>query len=271
MASSINVSYASSNMRDHNMASMATAAESKTPKQQEQTIKLDVRKIEDKGDKKLVQIKLTSIKDNKPITLRDLKEAHTQKVHLLIIDDGLEDYSHVHPKALKEPGLYEFEWNPKKQGNYRIWADLSPLNTNMQEYVIADLVSGKGKASQINRNNVMESTLDGYKFKLSFDKKVLVAGNPTMGKIIVTDSKWNSVNNLEPIMGAFAHIVGFSDDMKTVVHLHPMGKEPSNTTDRGGAELEFHIEPAKSGFIKLFAQVKINGKELFVPFGVNVK
>ena len=165
----------------------------------------------------------------------------------------------------------EFEWTPKKQANYRIWADLFPLNTDYQEYVIADLISGKIKASQINRNTVMESTLDGYKFKLSFDKEILVAGSSTMGKIIVTDSKGNLVRNLEPIMGAFAHIVGFSDDMKTVVHLHPMGKEPSNTTDRGGAELEFHIEPVKSEFVKLFAQVKIDGKELFVPFGVNVK
>ncbi len=267
LTGSINSSYANKETIGTNVATQSTAQ-----KIQEQTIKLDIYKIENKGDKKLVQIKLTSVKDNKPVTLQDLKEIHTQKIHLLIIDDELEDYSHKHPKALKEPGLYEFEWSPKKkQGTYRIWADLFPLNTNSQEYVIADLLSDKDKASKINRNMLISSTLDGYKFELSFDTDPLMAGSPTMGKIIVTDSKGNSVNDLEPIMGTFAHIVGFYDDIKTVVHIHPMGKEPLKSTDRSGPEVEFHIEPAKSGFVKLFAQVKIHGKELFVPFGIIIK
>ncbi len=49
-----------------------------------------------------------------------------------------------------------------------------------------------------------------------------------------------------------------------------MGKEPIKTSERGGPELQFHVEPNKAGFIKLFAQVQINGKTLFVPFGVTV-
>ena len=107
MTYSMSASYADSNMSDHNMTSMGAnvVTKSTTQKKQEQTIKLDVLKIENKGNKKLVQIKLRSIKDNKPIMLQDLKQAHTQKVHLLIIDDALEDYSHIHPKALKEQGL----------------------------------------------------------------------------------------------------------------------------------------------------------------------
>ena len=269
---SLNTTYASSNINNHNMPSMNTHAETipNTSKSQEPTIKLDINKIKNKGDKKIVQIMLTNIKSNKPVKLNDLKEMHTQLVHLLIIDDSLEDYSHIHPRALSTPGLYEFKWKPKKQANYRIWADLFPLTKNSQEYVMADLMTSKGDTAKISHNIQMESTLDSYKFKLSFDK-VLVTGNPIMGKIIVTDLKGYPVKNLEPIMGAFAHIVGFSDDFKTVVHIHPMGNEPRKSTDRGGPELEFHIEPEKAGFTKLFAQIKINGKELLVPFEVNVK
>ena len=61
------------------------------------------------------------------------------------------------------------------------------------------------------------------------------------------------------------------DDFRTVTHVHPMGKEPTNAGDRGGPELMFHLEPSKPGFVKLFAQVKVGGKEIFVPFGVMVK
>lgn len=237
----------------------------------EPTIKLSVSKMENKGDKKLVQIKLERIKDDKAVSHENLKEVHTQKVHLLIVDDSLEDYSHIHPKALKEPGLYEFEWDAKKQANYRIWADLHPLDTDAQEYVIADLVAGKDTKSEINKTVVLESTMDGYTFKLSFDSENLVIGKPSLGKITITDKDGNPVKDLEPVMGAFAHIVGFFDDRQTVVHIHPMGEEPSKPTDRGGPELQFHIVAEKAGFIKLFAQVNIKGKELFVPFGIVVK
>jgi len=267
--------HTSSDMIGHNMAPtmiFTAAAKSTPPRAQEATIKLDIKKIEDKSDKKIVKIKLTDIKDNKPVTLQDLQEAHTQKVHLLIIDDALEDYSHIHPKALRDPGVYQFEWNPKKeQANYRVWADLFPVNLNKQEYVISDLISSNNKKAKRNQTTILKNSVDGYSFAMDFETKPLYKGKGTMGKIIVTDPNKNPVKNLEPIMGAFAHIVGFSNDFKTVTHLHPMGKEPSNTTDRGGPKLEFHIEPAKIGFLKIFAQVKINGKELFVPFGVTIK
>ncbi|MBX9804523.1 MAG: hypothetical protein K2Y18_02075 [Alphaproteobacteria bacterium] len=240
-------------------------------KASEPSIKLSVPKVEDKDDKKVVQIKLTKTKDDSPVPLDNLKEVHTQKIHLLIIDDSLEDYSHIHPKPTKEAGVYEFEWSPtKKNANYRVWADLFPLDTNVQEYAIADLTTSQGSKAEINRTASMQSSVEGLTFKLTFDSPDLQAGKATMGKIVITDDKGNPVKSLEPIMGSFAHIVGFGDDLKSVVHIHPMGTEPTKDTDRGGPELQFHIEPEKAGFIKMFAQVKVNGKELFAPFGLVV-
>jgi hypothetical protein len=270
-----NVSTAHNENNDHQHAPHAHnthgVSSSKKLPPTKKTIKLDVVKIEDKNEKKRVQIRLARTIDNKPISINDLKELHTQKIHLLIIDDSLEDYTHEHPIALNETGLYEFKWSQKKQGNYRIWADLFPLDTNAQEYVQADLVSGKEAKTEINRTTSLENTIEGYTFKLSFDTDNLLAGKPALGKVNITDAKGNPVKDLEPVMGAYAHFVGFSDDMRTVVHIHPMGEEPTKLSDRGGPELQFHIIPEKAGFIKLFAQVNIKGKEIFVPFGLNIK
>ena len=235
------------------------------------TIKISLVKQEDQGDKKLVQIKLIKIKDDQPITLSDLKEAHTKKVHLLIIDDSLTDYHHIHPEATKEPGVYQFEWAPKAKGNYKLWADLVPVDTNEQQYVAFDLIKNDKAKAIVDKKTSMQSTIDGYTFKLSFDKDKLTAGNAAMGKIMITDAKDEPVKTLEPIMAAYAHIVGFSEDLKSVIHVHPMGTEPAKDTDRGGPELDFHLEPSSRGFVKLFAQVKLNGKELFVPFGLNIE
>jgi hypothetical protein len=91
-----------------------------------------------------------------------------------------------------------------------------------------------------------------------------------MGNVTITkDGK--PFTQLEPVMAAFAHIVGFSEDRKTVVHIHPMGIEPTKESDRDGPTLQFHIEPNKAGFTKMFVQVRVNGKDVFAPFGVMVK
>jgi hypothetical protein len=238
---------------------------------------ITVNKItEAEGGKKRVQIKLSNIKDGNPVTLNDLKEIHTKKVHLMIVDSTLQDYSHIHPRATSEAGVYEFEWEPKTAGHYRIWADLFPLQTNAQEYITADLTlpakleKPADKKSEINRTVSLKQTVDGFTFQLSFEPKILRVGQAAMGTLLITDTQGRPVRHLEPLMGAFAHIVGFEDDFKTIIHLHPMGKEPSSASDRGGPKLQFHMEPDRAGFIKFFAQVLINGKEIFVPFGVMV-
>jgi hypothetical protein len=235
------------------------------------TIKAFLVKMEDQGDKKLVQIKLSKIKDDQPITLNDLKEVHTQKIHLLIINDSLTDYQHIHPEATQEAGVYQFAWTPKTKGNYKLWADLVPMATNAQQYVVFELVKNEQAKTTIDKKVFMETTVDSYTFKLSFEKDKLTSGTPVMGKIVVSDSKGEPVKTLEPIMGAYAHIVGFSEDLHSVVHIHPMGTEPTNESDHGGPELTFHIEPNSTGFIKLFAQVKLSGKEIFAPFGIMVE
>lgn len=257
---------------DHSeMSSKKTEAHQHPKTEKSATIKISLAKQEDQGGKKLTQIRLTKITDDQPITLNDLKEAHTQKVHLLIVDDSLTDYHHIHPEATKEPGVYQFEWAPKAKGNYKLWADLVPVDTNEQQYVAFDLIKDNKAKAIVDKKTSMQSTIDGYTFKLSFDKDKLVTGNAAMGKITVTDAKGEPVKTLEPIMAAYAHIVGFSEGLKSVIHVHPMGNEPEKDTDRGGPELDFHLEPSSPGFVKLFAQVKLNGKELFVPFGLNIE
>jgi hypothetical protein len=245
------------------------AAEEKT---KQPSVRLTVENIENKENKKRVQIKLIKIHDNTPLTLSDLKEAHTKKVHVMVIDEALEDYSHVHPKAVAEkPGVYEFEWQPKKSGHYRLWADLMPLHTEEQEYVMTDLTADTKAKVSIDKTTVLQKTVDGLTFTLSFDTPTLQVGKAAMGTIRIVDSKGEPVKNLEPLMGAFAHVVGFEEDFKTIIHVHPMGEEPKSASDRGGPEFQIHIEPKKAGFMRLFAQFRIQGKEVFVPFGVTIK
>lgn len=88
------------------------------------------------------------------------------------------------------PGVYQFEWQPTlKNASYRAWADLIPSNTKNQEYVVADFPSPKTIKSmedRMVRQPLFESTVDGYKFKLSFDKTPLHVVNPSWAKLTLS-------------------------------------------------------------------------------------
>jgi len=216
-----------------------------------------------------VTLNLSAVTDDKPLTFEDLKEAHTKKLHLLIVDPTLTDYHHIHPVAGKNPGEYVFDFTPLKNDSYRVWADVIPTATGKQEYVQTDMGAPDKEKASIDKTTSMTSTVDGYTFTLALDGEPK-AGSPVMGNVTVTKDG-QLFTGLEPVMGAFAHVVGFTEDYNSVLHVHPMGKEPTSDTERGGPKLEFHIEPEKAGFVKLFAQVRIDGKDIFAPFGITVK
>jgi hypothetical protein len=64
--------------------------------------------------------------------------------------------------------------------------------------------------------------------------------------------------------------VGFYDDFKTVVHVHPNGGDILNQESRGGPGLAFQFFPPRAGFIRFYCQVMIDGEMIFAPFNVNV-
>lgn len=208
-------------------------------------------------------------KDGKPVTPDLLKEAHTKKLHFLIIDQSLTDYHHEHPVPTATPGEYKFSFTVGKPGAYRVWADLVPVSTGEQEYVIADLPADTQSETLAGRAETLATTLDGLTYTVTFQKPLQV-GDAALGTLTVTDAAGKVFPSLEPIMGAYAHLVGFSEDRKSIAHIHPMGEEPTKETDRGAGKLDFHIAPEQPGLVRLFAQVQIGGKSKFAPFTLKV-
>jgi hypothetical protein len=205
-----------------------------------------------------------------PVTYTDLIETHTQRIHLLIVDASLEDYHHEHPRPDSVAGVYSFSFTPRKPGSYRIFADLRPGPSGIQEYVIADLPAVAGGLPLTNRAVIHKTTVDGLHYEVKFDDSEIRVGYPAMAKLRITNHDGTGFNKLEPVMATFAHIVGFNEDGKTVLHMHPKGKPVTNAHERGGPELEFQIYALQPGFVRLYAQVQIGGVSKFAPFGINV-
>ena len=90
------------------------------------------------GKPQSVTLTLTDVKTGAPLGPDQLKLAHTKKLHLLIIDESLTDYQHIHPVAGAKAGQWTFSFTPKFGRPYKVWADATRADGD-QEYVFADL------------------------------------------------------------------------------------------------------------------------------------
>ena len=201
----------------------------------------------------------------------DLREVHTQKIHLLIVDQSLTDYHHEHPQPGETSGEYTFSFTPQKPGPYRVWADVQPYLTGIQEYVPAKITASTIGEESADTKESLTASVDELRYKLSFAALPIKAGEPVTGKLRITQKDGTAVTKLEPVMGAFAHLVAFHADGKTVLHIHPKGTRRLTSGDRGGPELEFVFYSPKPGFFRLFTQSQIAGEQKFAPFGLVVQ
>jgi hypothetical protein len=220
------------------------------------------------GKKATVTVQLKT-GDGSPVRRADLLVMHTQPIHLLIEEPSLSDYHHEHPTPTEVPGEYQFSFTPQKTAPYRIWADLVPAATGVQELPFVDLPSAEKGTPITHTNDVLSCSSGGLNFALTFNTSPRAQQACGM-QIAVTEADGRPAQRLEPVMNAFAHLVGFYDDFQTVVHLHPGGGEVLRADARGGPELRFTFFPPRPGFMRLYCQVMVNGENIFAPFNVNI-
>lgn len=205
-----------------------------------------------------------------PIKIFELREVHTQKIHLLIIDESLTDYHHEHPVPTDNPGEYRFKFTPRKPGPYRAWADVQPLQTGIQEYAMTTILPPAGEGGALEKTQPRRGELEGLTYELEIDGESARAGEPIAAQVRIVNAEGKPFTALEPLMGAFAHLVGFHEDRKTILHMHPLEARRLKDTDRGGPDLAFRIYTETPGYYRLFLQVQIGGVSKFIPFGVEI-
>jgi hypothetical protein len=91
-----------------------------------------------------------------------------------------------------------------------------------------------------------------------------------IGRLRITGPVGSPFTRLEPLMASFAHFVGFSEDRRTILHLHPKAPPLLTSADRGGPEMEFRFFTSLAGFYRLFVQVQVEGSSKFIPFGLQI-
>jgi rubrerythrin len=224
------------------------------------------------GNRADLRIRLFFFDKSQPVALSDLEETHTRKIHLLISDITETDYHHEHPEPAGD-GEYAFSFTPQRPDTYRVWADLRPVRTHVRQYSVANIPSSAWRQAKLPENEAenRRAEIDGYKFELSFEKDVIHERDTVAGKLRVTEPDGQPCKKLGVVMGAFGHFVGFGDEFVTVLHLHPTGPPITDPEARSGPELPFYFRSNKTGLFRLFAEVKIEGKDFFPRFVLRVQ
>jgi len=202
----------------------------------------------------------------KPLGMDDFLTVHTKRIHLLVIDPTFTDYHHIHPEATEVEGQYRFSFTPRHT-DYRMWVDVTPEKTKKQQYVMLNLGSPKAQPPHAV-TSITAAKAGGLDFTLATDAP-LQTGKASMLSLTIRKNG-KTVDALEPIMGAFAHMVGFHEDYQNLMHIHPMGDEPTQASERGKGKLMFHVEPEHAGALHLFVQIIYEGKEMIAPFALNI-
>jgi hypothetical protein len=205
----------------------------------------------------------------KPIGPADLLVAHTRKLHLLIVDPTLSDYQHVHPEPGRREGEWVFSLTPERAGVYRVFADFTPAATARGLYASADFtVSGSVATVTRSVNTTVQQA--GCLFTL-VTPEVFRARQTTGLKFRVeSQGTVKQPVRLEPVMGAFAHLVTFDEARSGFAHLHPLETDLTQGPDPLRPELTFIVTIPEPGRYVVWAQVSLAGNEVFVPFWIEV-
>ncbi|WP_309399419.1 hypothetical protein [Cerasicoccus maritimus] len=202
-----------------------------------------------------------SAKGGEPLAPSELAVTHTELMHVLVVDPSREDYHHVHPQPIGESGQWEFTFTPNRPGPYQVFAEFVPSRT--QQVVIADgAIDVAGAATAV----APQALPDGWTASLVVDPAAPAVDQEARLHLKIARAD-GAQAVLEPVMGAWAHLVAFDESVSGFAHLHPKytGREKD-----AEPQLEFVLNTHIPGDYRVWAQVKVDGVERFMPFNVQV-
>lgn len=229
-----------------------------------------------------------TVKDAQGAIARDMQIVHEKPMHLLIVSSDLAEFSHVHP-ALQPDGTFKVTYTFPNGGDYKLYADFTPVNSSQTVEQVAVRVSGNERAKQpLVADAAMTKSDDSISVTLVADK-ALKSGDELMVNFKVADAKTGKpARDLQKYLGEYAHFVIISADLKDFLHAHPMsqgehgaaggghqhaeGTKPhaDTMTMASPSEVAAHTTFPQAGLYKVWAQFQRADKVITVPFVLDV-
>ncbi|MFE9325143.1 hypothetical protein ACIHDR_27815 [Nocardia sp. NPDC052278] len=175
---------------------------------------------------------------------------HDKKLHLIVVRSDTTGYRHVHP-TMDDTGTWSIDWNWTAPGTYRVFADFVP-EQGPGDLVLSRTVTVAGPAElQPLPPESRSATADGYQVRMAGDPST--AGSELRFTVTRDGAP---VTDLEPYLGAYAHLVVLRANDLAYLHVHPQG-EIGRTP--AGPEVGFHAKTPSAGAFRLYLDFSHGG------------
>jgi hypothetical protein len=193
--------------------------------------------------------------------VKNFEVVHEEKVHLVVVRDGLDHFAHIHPSVDANGNLTVAHTFPAG-GKYRLFADYASVGGEHATAAGTLSVGGESEpAPKLVENAPGNIEADGILATVS------TSPLKTRSPVRVTfalKGHGGQPAGLENYMGQLGHLMFIGADSGDYVHVHPLGGEAT----QGKVEFEAHFP--KPGLYKGWGQFKHSGDVRVVPFVAKV-
>jgi len=203
--------------------------------------------------------------------VRHFEHVHERPIHLLIASHDLAELEHIHPE-LAEGDVYEVTHTFAHGGRYRMWADFSLPGEAPAVESFDITVQGRARAQEVSFDRSLTRRRGALQVELTHDAP-LRAGCDIPMTLRLTGGE-----ELQPYLGAWAHVILVSRDVRTFAHVHPL--EAAGETASGGhahaaagsppGEVRIMTSFPRAGRYRLWAQFQLSGEVVTLPFVLDV-
>ena len=187
-------------------------------------------------------------------------ETHEKLLHLIVVRNDLAVFQHVHP-TLDDQGTWSVPLNLSRAGDYRVFADFMPTGGPALTLGANLHVAGKYDPQPLPPAS-QTAKVDDYTVTLSGTPKANEASMLTLS--VSRDGK--PVDDLQPYLGAYGHLVAVRAPDLAYLHVHPM----SDGTAASGPEIGFHTTFPSAGSYRLFLDFQHGDVVRTAAFTVNI-
>lgn len=191
--------------------------------------------------------------------LKAFETMHERLLHLIIVRRDLNFFAHTHPAWQSDGSFLLAGFVFPTAGEYQLFADTAPKGAGAQVLPATLKVSGSAPvvaAPLAAAERATERDVAGV--RLSIAENTVVTSKKTAA-FVVTLRKADTnapLDDLEPYLGAFGHLLMIHADAQTFVHAHPDEREPQN--GRQG-RLIFLARPPKAGLYRAWIEFQRGG------------
>ena len=186
---------------------------------------------------------------------------HERTFHLFIISRDLSYFAHVHPEAAPD-GRFVLT-HRLRPGEYMLVADFLPEGGTSQMVQRAIIAPGTRKEAP---QRVVDPTMRRAVEKglaVTLEAAEARAGKEVLLTFSLSDAKTGApVTDLQPYLGAPAHMLIVRSDLGDAIHAHPEEQATSGPT------VSFHPLIPTEGDYRLWIQFQRGGEVITVPFAL---